>query len=272
MVARRGARRRPVAAGGQIAVEIGALPRTQALQALGRQQQRALSQGDTALVDGLYRDLVTLQRARGSTVGGMAQRADRRSQRFEWFSGGGPVAALGGAGLLGGAVAGVALAQATPLWSALFDGAWMGGLAGAMVGALVTYSAVDMSDPGRPVREALERCDGLLQAELRHPTPEVARTEILAQLDRDAARQDLYTARQTRQGARYLKRHPDLGLGQLYCWARTRQNQPTIASLEAVLAQQPLRQLITSDGGPTELEWTLDELRVGDQSLFIDQA
>ncbi|MCA9792993.1 MAG: hypothetical protein KC910_14395 [Candidatus Eremiobacteraeota bacterium] len=252
-------------------MEIGALPRTQALQALGRQQQRALSQGDTALVDGLYRDLVTLEKARGSTVGGMAQRAESRNRRVKWLCGTAPLNILGGAGLLGGAVAALALSKTAPLLNA-FLGAVAGGLAGQLVGALVVFTAADRQDPGRPVLEALERCDGLLQAELQHPTPEVARTEILAQLDRDAARQDLYTARQTRQGARYLKRHPDLGLGQLYCWARTRQNQPTIASLEAVLAQQPLRQLITSDGGPTELEWTQDELRVGDQSLFIDQA
>lgn len=257
-------------------MEIGALPRAQALQALGRQQQRALSQGNTALVETLYGDLVTLQRARGATVEAMAERAERRNRRVEWLGTGLPVVLLGGAGLLGGAVAGVTMAEVTPLWAALFDGALLGGLAGAMVGALVAYSAVDLSDPGRPVLEALERCGGLLQAELQQPTPEISRTEILDQLSQDKERfaetGDRTRVRQTRRAARYFDRNPELELGRLYCWARTNHNRPTIASLETVLNRQSLRQLLVGETSPVDLSWLPDEVLVGDQSLPIDQA
>ncbi|MGE0493541.1 MAG: hypothetical protein AB7S38_30310 [Vulcanimicrobiota bacterium] len=263
-------------------MKVGSMPRSQAMEALRRQQQKALSEGDETLAGTISTDLATLQGVRGDTVYDMYNGAQRKSEVFRYWS----EPEMLGRGAKAGAVlgtvvgVGVSLANAQPVLGGLVAGAVFGGLGGVMAATMVAMFTMNMSDPGAPILAALERSSVLLAREGQNPTPPlpvVSRGEILEQLTQDHQRYsdlgDLPRAFQLDRGAKYFSAHSEMGLSQLHTWAVENRNGATIGSLHSLLSRrlsaEELKQYLQASTSQVDLDWMQDEVRVGDQSLPV---
>lgn len=263
-------------------MKVGSMPRQQAMEALRRRQQAALSNGDETLAGTISKDLVTLQKTRGETVYDMYRYAQHKSERYEWFGSAACLKTCGGIGAATGAAigVGVALSNASPAVGGLVVGGLVGGTLGLMIGGMMDPAISWRDNPGTPMLEALHRSSSILASEASNPTPalpDISREEIAQQLREDhqtfSDRGELGKAYQLETGLNTFSASVQMKLPELHSWAVEHRNEATVHSLHVVLSRhmtaEQLKLYLTGTDSAVDLSWLQEEVRVGDQSLPV---
>ena len=263
-------------------MKVGSMPRQQAMDALRRRQQAALSKGDETLAGTISKDLVTLEKTRGETVYDMYRYAQHKSERYQWLDSPSYLKTCSGIGAgIGAAVGvGIALSNGAPALGGLAIGCVAGGVLGLCAGGISSPSITWRDNPGTPLLEALERSSSILASEASNPTPalpDIAREEIVLQLREDqqlfSDQGDLDKAYQLEKGLNTFSASSQMKLPQLHSWAVEHRNGATIHSLHVLLSRhmtaEQLKLYLTGTNSAVDLSWLQDEVRVGDQSLPV---
>ncbi|MGE0493542.1 MAG: hypothetical protein AB7S38_30315 [Vulcanimicrobiota bacterium] len=265
-------------------MKVGSMPRQQAMDALRRRQQAALSKGDEQLAGTISQDLVTLGKTRGETVYDMYRYAQHKSERYEWFGSEACMKTCAGIGAGAGAAVGVgiALRSAQPALGGLVIGVFAGGILGMLAAGMMDPAISWRDNPGTPMLAALERSSSILASEASNPTPalpDISREEISEQLREDhqafSDRGELGKAYQLETGLNTFSASSQMKLPELHAWAVEHRNEATVHSLHVVLSRhmtaEQLKLYLTGTDSAVDLSWLQDEVRVGDQSLPITQ-
>lgn len=259
-------------------MNIGQMPRERVFRALERQQTAALAKGDEQKANQYGEDLAILRDSPGDTFYDIYKKAERRSERLEFlqnplnmFTGAGVGAALGATG------AGVGFALGAVSGGTVGMSAFIGGMAGLMVGFSSSMFLMGADDRGYTIRAAAERCSQAIAHEMKSglPTlPEISRERILEQLvadkDEHIARGRFRQASQIEDAIDSFSRHSSMGLSELHSLAVNQKNEALTKSVSTLLSNElsaeEMRKLIES-GDLEGLEFKENEVDLGDQSL-----